>query len=78
MKRTVKKDMSTDEGHQIMVSRSIQAEGTFGEVKENYKYNRFRRRGLKNVKFEVNLVALGHNVRKLINRMDKNLMKLVW
>ena len=27
MKRTVKKNMSTDEGHQIMVSRSIQAEG---------------------------------------------------
>ena len=27
MKRTVKKNMSTEEGHEIMVSRSIQAEG---------------------------------------------------
>lgn len=76
MKRTVKKNMSTDEGHQIMVSRSIQAEGTFGDIKENYKYNRFKRRGLGNVKFEVYLVAMGHNIRKLINRMDMNLMKL--
>ncbi|WP_233131181.1 transposase, partial [Ileibacterium valens] len=60
--------MSSDAGHEIMVSRSIQAEGTFGDLKENYRYSRLRRRGLENVKFEVLIVAMGHNIRKLNNR----------
>ncbi len=68
--------MSTNEGHEIMMSRSIQAEGTFGDIKENYRYNRFKRRGLGNVKFEIYLVAIGHNIRKLINRMDMKTIEL--
>ncbi len=68
MKAKVRENMSSDEGHEIMVSRSIQAEGTFGDLKENYRYSRLRRRGLENVKFEVLIVAMGHNIRKLVSR----------
>ena len=76
MKRIAKENMSTEEGHEIMVSRSIQAEGTFGDIKENYGYSRLKRRGLGNVKFEIYLVALGHNIRKMVNRMSMDLIKL--
>lgn len=68
MKEKVRENMSSQEGHEIMVSRSIQAEGTFGDLKENYRYSRLKRRGLENVKFEILMVAMGHNIRKFNNR----------
>ena len=52
-----------------MVSRSIQAEGTFEDLKQNFKYDCFRRRGLETVEFELLLVATGHNLRKFTNRL---------
>lgn len=72
MKSAVRENMSSPEGHDLMVRRSIQAEGTFGDIKENYHFTRFKRRGLENVKFEILTVALGHNIRKLANRIQRN------
>lgn len=68
-KKEVRENMSTEEGQSIMVSRSIQAEGVFGDLKNNFKYDRIKRKGLNNVKFEMEMVACGHNLRKLASRM---------
>lgn len=68
MKKEVRENMSTDHGHELMVNRSIQAEGTFGDIKNNFGYDRLKRRGLSNAKLELYLVACGHNLRKFINR----------
>ncbi|WP_415669348.1 transposase, partial [Streptobacillus ratti] len=34
------------------LNRSIQVERPFGDIKENYDYDRFRRKGLRGVEFE--------------------------
>ena len=64
----VRDNMSTEEGIEIMKQRSIQAEGVFGQIKEDYKYTRLRRRGIDGVKEELYLVAIGHNLRRYHKR----------
>lgn len=47
-----------------MFKRDNEAEGTFGDLKENMGYDRLYRRGHDNVQMEIYLVAMGHNIRK--------------
>ncbi|TCL56476.1 DDE family transposase, partial [Hydrogenispora ethanolica] len=47
------------------VNRSIQVEGAFGVLKDDYNFNRFLTRGKVNVKNEFILLCLGYNVNKL-------------
>ena len=51
-----------------MKQRSVQAEGIFGQLKQDKEYDRLWRRGLSNVRLELYLVAIGHNIRKLSTR----------
>lgn len=53
------------EGIEMRVNRSAQVEGTFGVIKQDFQYERFRRRSLKKVSTEFMLVCLGYNIRKL-------------
>lgn len=64
----VKRNMSSEEGNRYMTQRSIQSEGCFGNIKENYGYDRMRRRGESGVKTEQLLVAMGHNIRRYHTR----------
>lgn len=52
-------------GVQLRVNRSIQSEGTFGIVKQDYGYRRFNRRGQDNVTSELALVCIAFNLNKL-------------
>jgi hypothetical protein len=56
-------------GTQLRINRSIQAEGAFGVLKEDYRYKRVYRRGKEQVYVELMLVAFGYNLRKLYNHM---------
>ena len=56
-------------GTQLRINRSIQSEGAFGVLKEDYRYKRVYRRGKESVYVELMLVAFGYNLRKLYNRM---------
>ena len=49
----------------------IQAEGTFGVMKYDRWYKRTVRRGLDNVKLELFLVSIGHNLYKYYNKQMK-------
>lgn len=69
-------NMSTPEGKSIMIQRSIQAEGVFGQIKEDNKYARIRRRGNSGVKEELLLVGIGHNIRRYHIRKLNNLNHL--
>ena len=60
----VSTNLSSDEGKELMVQRSIQAEGIFGQIKQDNKYARLWRRGETGVKLELLLVSLGHNLRR--------------
>ena len=57
-------NLNSEQGKEIRKQRSIQVEGAFGVIKQNMKFTRFMRRGMKNVKMEFLLVCLGYNFRK--------------
>ena len=47
LKEQARKNLLSPEGIEIRINRSIQVEGTFGQLKQNMNYVRIRRRGLK-------------------------------
>ena len=56
----------------LRMNRSIQAEGTFGIMKNDRWYKRIVRRGIHSVKLEVLLVAIGHNLYKYQKKKMRN------
>ena len=66
--------ITTDWGKTLRMNRSIQAEGAFGVLKEDYGFRRFLRRGVVNVFTEVLLYAMAYNLSRLHNKLRKNQM----
>lgn len=62
-------NLSAEHGIRLRLNCSIQAEGTFGTVKENCGHNRFQRRGLEKTPLEFGLVAPGFNLYKHRNKI---------
>lgn len=58
------------------MNRSIQVEGVFGVLKEDYGFKRFLTRGKKNVETQLFLLAFAFNIEKLCNRIKNNRMGL--
>lgn len=61
---TVNQELSTEEGIQMKKQRSVQVEGAFGVIKQDFGFTRFHRKGMKNVKMEFLLLCLGYNLKK--------------
>jgi transposase len=59
------RNITTEEGILLRVNRSIQVEGAFGVLKNDYNFNRFLTRGKNSVKTEFMLLCFGYNVNKL-------------
>lgn len=53
-------------------NRSIQSEGAFGVVKQDYGFQRFLHWGNKNVFTEILIVAMGYNINKYHNKIQQN------
>ncbi len=64
--------ISSDWGKTLRLNRSIQVEGAFGVLKQDYGFRRFLRRGEANVFTEILLYAIAYNVNKLHNKMRQN------
>ena len=64
LKEDARKNLLSPEGIEIRINRSIQVEGTFGQLKQNMQYVRIRRRGFEKVSCEIMLMCLGMNIRK--------------
>jgi len=58
------------EGCELRMNRSIQAEGSFGELKQDMGFRRFLCRGKQNVLAESVLLAMAHNINKLHNKIQ--------
>lgn len=58
-------------GIELRIQRSIQVEGAFGVLKEDFKFRRFKRRGIKNVKLEFMLLSIGYNLSKYHNKKQR-------
>ncbi|WP_332841541.1 transposase [Paraclostridium bifermentans] len=62
----------TAEGCLLRMNRSIQAEGSFAQIKQDMNFRRFMCRGQKNVLAESILLAMTHNINKLHNKIQSN------
>ncbi|MCR0161414.1 transposase, partial [[Clostridium] innocuum] len=69
--KEVRKNLESEKGKKIMIQRSIQAEGVFANLKQDYGYTRLRRRGESGVKEEIYLAAIGYNIRKYHNHKQR-------
>ena len=68
MHREVIDNLESIQGALLRMNRSIQAEGTFGIIKNDRWYKRIVRRGIESVKLELLLVSIGHNLYKYHNK----------
>ena len=60
----------SDEGILLRLNRRIQAEGSFGELKQDMQFRRYLSRGTSNVLAESVLLAMAKNVNKLHNKIQ--------
>ena len=64
LKAHARKLLDSEAGIQLRQQRCIQAEGTFGIIKNDWQYNRIHRRGMENVENELYLICMGFNLMK--------------
>ena len=64
-------NLESIQGALLRMNRSIQAEGTFGVMKQDRWYRRIVRRGIESVRLEVFLVSIGHNLYKYHNKKNR-------
>lgn len=69
------RNITTPEGTELRMNRSIQVEGAFGVLKSDYKYKRFLTRGKNNVKTEFLFLVLGYNINKLHAKIQNDRLK---
>ena len=70
LKREATERINTPEGIQLWVNRSIQVEGAFGVIKEDYGFRRFLTRGKHKTETQFFLLAFAYNIRKLCARIE--------
>lgn len=56
----------------LRLNRSIQSEGAFGVIKQNYAFRQFLLRGNRKVFTELLLIAMAYNVNKLHSKIQQN------
>ena len=71
MHQEVIENLESIHGALLRMNRSIQAEGTFGVMKNDRWYKRIVRRGIDSVKLEVFLVSIGQNLYKYHNKLKR-------
>ncbi|MDY2628308.1 MAG: IS1182 family transposase [Lachnospiraceae bacterium] len=62
--------ITSEQGCQLRMNRSIQAEGSFGEVKADMSFRRYLCTGKRNVQAESILLAMAHNMNKLHHKIQ--------
>ena len=64
------KRITSDYGTQLRMNRSIQAEGSFANIKEDMEFRRYLYRGKANVTAQSILLAIGYNINKLHHKIQ--------
>ena len=59
-------------GTQLRMNRSIQAEGSFADVKADMAFRRYTYRGIDNVTAQSVVLAIAHNINKLHNKIQND------
>jgi transposase len=63
-------NIMSEAGTLLRVNRSIQVEGAFGVLKNDYNFTRFLTRGKNSVKTEFMLLCFGYNINKLHSKIQ--------
>jgi len=71
MKATVRENLESPLGIDLRIQRSIQVEGAFGVIKEDMRFRRFTRTGFQGITNELNLIAIGYNLKKYHNKTQR-------
>ncbi|MCQ2508809.1 MAG: IS1182 family transposase [Dorea sp.] len=71
MHKEVIDNLESIHGALLRMNRSIQAEGTFGVMKNDRWYKRIVRKGIDSVRLEVFLVSIGQNLYKYHNKKNR-------
>ena len=71
-RKEARKLLESDEGKYHRSRRPIEPESYFGNTKSNKSYNRFRHYGLEKVKMDYTLLAIAHNIGKILSKLTKN------
>jgi len=66
------KRVTSEKGIMLRMNRSIQVEGAFGVIKQDYGFRQFLLRGSKKVRTEVLLIAMAFNINKLHHKIQDN------
>lgn len=70
-RQTSYENILTEKGTKLRMNRSIQVEGAFGVLKNDYGFQRFLTRGKNRVKTEFMLLCFGYNINKLHAKIQK-------
>ena len=63
--------ITSNKGILYRMNRSIQAEGSFADIKQDMNFRRYLTKGTKNVFAESTLLAIARNINKLHNKIQK-------
>jgi transposase len=66
------KNITSEQGILLRMNRSIQSEGAFGVIKQDYGFRQFLLRGNEKVRTEMFLIAMAYNVNKLHHKIQAN------
>ncbi|MBO4914832.1 MAG: transposase [Oscillospiraceae bacterium] len=64
--------ITSEKGILLRMNRSIQSEGAFGVIKQDYGFRQFLLRGNKKVLTEILLVAMAYNINKLHAKIQQS------
>ena len=64
--------ITSEEGIKLRMNRSIQSEGAFGVIKQNYGFRQFLLRGKEKVTVEILLLVMAYNINKLHAKIQNN------
>ena len=65
-------NVMSETGTKYRMNRSIQVEGAFGVLKNDYEFQRFLLRGKTKVKLEILLLCFGYNINKLHSKIQND------
>lgn len=74
-RQTSYENIMSETGIKYRMNRSIQVEGAFGVLKNDYEFQRFLLRGKTKVKLEILLLCFGYNINKLHAKIQKDRLK---
>lgn len=64
--------ITSEQGILLRMNRSIQSEGAFGVIKQNYAFRQFLLRGQGKVSTEICLISMAYNINKFHAKIQQN------